>query len=67
MPVPTSRVFAEANQDELLLLAHLADQWRCRPSEMLNSQISDFQLDLACAVALWQERAREMEELKRGG
>jgi hypothetical protein len=60
----TSRSFAEANQNELLLLAQLAEQWHCRPSEMLKSQISDFQIDLACALMLWEQRAKEIEALK---
>jgi hypothetical protein len=49
--------------EQLLLLARVAETWRCRPSELLGltasqrNQTPALQMDLACAVALWQSRS----------
>jgi hypothetical protein len=40
----------------LLLLAQVAETWRCRPSELLWGNVTHFQLDCAAAAALWQWR-----------
>lgn len=56
--VATSRRFAVS--EELLILARLAQQWHCRPSELIKSDIVDFQIDVAAAIALWKSR-KELE------
>lgn len=47
----------------MLLLARLAKQWHCRPSELLNSSSLDFQIDVAAAVALWETREEDAEDV----
>ena len=48
----------------MLLLARLAEKWHCRPSELLKDWVSDFQIDLACALLSWQDGEREAELLR---
>jgi hypothetical protein len=60
---PVSRAFAE-NERGLLLLAQTAAEWKVRPSEMLGGSSRDYQIDLACAVALWRWRV-EMAEIQK--
>lgn len=43
----------------MLLLARLAEKWHCRPSKLLKATVSDFQIDLACALLAWQDDERE--------
>jgi hypothetical protein len=50
----TSLSFAETHQDQLLLLARVAEQWHCRPSQLLQASTDEFQIDLACAAILWR-------------
>jgi len=54
--VATSRRFATS--DNLLLLARVAEKWNCRPSDLLNSSMWDFQIDVAAAVAIWKSRPK---------
>jgi hypothetical protein len=54
----TSQPFVAANPDQLLLLAQVAETWRCRPSSLLEGTTREFQIDLAAAVALWNWREK---------
>lgn len=61
-PAPaTSRPFAASHN--LLLLARVAETWKCRPSELLGISHASrnltpaLQIDFAAAVALWRSRA----------
>lgn len=64
MPAATSPSFAAINQDELLLLARLAEQWHCQPSALLQSSISNFQIDLAAALVLWRWQQEQIEQAR---
>jgi hypothetical protein len=61
---PTSQAFVE-DPDQMLLLAEVAETWKCRPSELLWGKMAHFQIDLACALRLWEWREEKMEEAKR--
>lgn len=57
--VAISRRFA-AREKQLLLLGEVAQEFGCRPSELLNGSPRDLQIDLACAVLLWKQRAEQL-------
>lgn len=57
--VATSLRFSE---ETLLTLARVAEEFHCRPSDLLRSEITDFQIDVAAAVALWKKRKAQQDE-----
>ncbi len=54
--VAISARFAQ-HPDQLLLLAEVAREFGCRPSELLRGSAFELQIDLACAALLWRQRA----------
>lgn len=62
-PRATSPPFVKT--DNFLLLARVAETWRCRPSELvgLGSEIRNrtvaLQFDIAAAAALWRWKGSE--------
>jgi hypothetical protein len=63
--VPISAPFANQEQ-QLLLLAEVAETFGCRPSALLRGPATDLQIDLACAAMLWRERASAAQQLTIG-
>jgi len=61
---PISRSFLRAHPREFLVLGQIASEWKCRPSELVNGSIGDFQFDFAGAVALWREREKRESEIR---
>jgi integrase len=55
--VAISACFAD-REPQLLLLAEIAQEFGCRPSELLRGEASDLQIDLASAAVLWRERTK---------
>lgn len=62
---PISARFVMTRPHDLLLLAQTAKTWKCRPSQILRSSISDFQIDLACAEKLWLWEAEQIGKSNR--
>jgi hypothetical protein len=70
----TSVPFAETEQ--LLLLAQVAETWRCRPSDLVRGRDSGpglmddtmaLQLDVAAAATLWRWREEQLRRQKWDG